>query len=70
MLFEFFAHFFGIEDIDVKLLDVLTYLPYFLFKFKRELLLKLELEKYDGVGLLVLNQERKEYLLFFAMAIY
>lgn len=70
MLFQFLAHLLGIEDINVKLLDVFTYLSYFLLQLKRELLLELELEEDDGVRLLVLYQEGKEYLLLLAMAIH
>lgn len=70
MLLKLLTHLFGIEDIDIELLDVLTNLSYFLFEFKRKLLLELELEDNDGVRFLVLYQECKKYLLLLAMAIY
>ena len=70
MLLQFLAHLLGVEDVDVELLDVFPYLSYLLLELKRELLLELELKKNDGVRLLVLYQEREEYLLLLAMAIH
>ena len=70
MLLKLLTHLFGVEDIDVELLDVLPDLSYLLFELKRELLLELELEENDGVRFLILYQEGEEYFLLLAMAIY
>ena len=70
MLLKLLTHLFGVEDIDVELLDVLPDLSYLLFELKRELLLEFELEENDGVRFLILYQEGEEYFLLLAMTIY